>query len=126
MPCDAVATVKTILTKVRLGEFSKSAQSFAPLKNYLEKEGFINVSLTVYGLVQVISLNSSTITAMSGGETIIIDSPIDNNDLAKIQKSIAKLQGFLAQQKAVKAIKKKFEVSSQTTSNKSVVLTIKL
>ena len=124
MPCDSVDTIKTVLAKVGLGEFLKDAKSFAPLKNYLEKEGFTNVYLTFYGpFNQVISLGSSKVSFVKGAKEIIIDS-LSLNETKKILESITKLQGFLAQQKAVKAIKKKFEVSSQTTSNKSVVLTI--
>ena len=128
MPCDSVATIKTVLAKVGLGEFLKDAKSFVPLKNYLEKEGFTNVSLTVYSpFNQIISLNSSTISVSSWKlNKIFIDSPT-RNEANKVRESITKLQGFLAQQKAIKAIKKKFEVSStQTISNKSVVLTIRL
>ena len=127
MPCDSVATIKTVLAKVGLGEFLKDAKSFVPLKSYLEKEGFTNVYLTFYGpFYQVVSLGSSKVSFVKGTKEIIVNSTAQN-EMEKVQKSLNKLQGFLAQQKAIKAIKKKFEVSStQTISNKSVVLTIRL
>jgi len=124
MPCDSVATIKTILAKIGLDAFLKSAEGFTPLKNYLEKEGFSNVSLTHYGPhYQVISLNTSTLSFLSHKEEVRCESP-DLKEQEKIEQSISKLQDFLAQQKAIKAITKKFEVISTQKTTKATILSI--
>ena len=124
MPCDSVATIKTILAKIGLDIFLKTAESFVPLKNYLEKEGFSNVSLTHYGPhYQVISLNTSTLSFLSHKEGVRCESP-DLKEQEKIEQSISKLQDFLAQQKAIKAITKKFEVISTQKTTKATILSI--
>lgn len=126
MPCDSIATIKTILAKVGLDGYLKDAKSFAPLKAYLEKEGFSNVSLTIAGpSYQVISLSSSTISFYSFSNKVSIKS-LSMAENEKIEQSISKLQGFLAQHKAFMAIKKKFEVTSIQEANTTIVLTVKL